>query len=190
VSPSPARFDKLVVRTIELQAMGFTKPEIKPILEAEQAYALTPSEYDEVFKGAKAQQSAYEFETGPIHEQYNKTLQRMDYVQNVLLNAFQQMIKNYNAAQEGRMEHDPDPETGDVHPVVAVKALDLAAMGEKIIKIDQERVSAMLSYPRHVMAARAARVSENAARPPALEAITAQFVDDDPVDAEYDDVDR
>jgi hypothetical protein len=179
---SAERSAAMVARVHELWTMGFTKQEVKPIVEAEFSHALTESEFAEVFRTAQQERRQYSFDISPVHAEYHQTLQRMQYVQGVLLNVFQSMQKNFQAAMEGRMEHDPDPDTGEVHPVIAVKPLELAAMGEKILKIDQDRVSAMLAYPRHVMAASAARISDGSSKPPQLGAITEQFVSGEELD--------
>ena len=180
--------DKLAERFNQLLVMGFDQNEIRSILQMEFSYGLTDNEYKKVVALARSIQSNYNYDQGHVNQEYHHTVQRMSYVQKVLLSAFQQMIKNYNAAMEGRIEHDPDPETGEVHPVVAVRALDLATMGEKIMKIDNDRLSALLNYPKAVQAAKAA-LPEATKQHKTLEQVASQFVDgyeDDIEDAEYD----
>jgi hypothetical protein len=175
----------LEARILELITMGFTKAELKPVIEAEFSYALSHPEFDELFQDAKQQRERYDFDPGPIHGEYHQTLQRMNYVQGVMLNVFQLMQKNFQAAMEGRAEHDPDPETGEVYPVIAVKPLELASLGEKILKIDQDRVSAILAYPRHFLAASAAQLGQGQRQAPALEDVTRQFIDLGDDDADF-----
>lgn len=178
--------EQLIGRCQELQTMGFKGDELKLILEAEFTFALTGAEFQRIVQDAKARAQHFELDTREANEGYNQTLRRMDYVQSILLSVFQNMVKNYNAASQGRVEHDPDPETGEVYPVTAVKPMDLANMGEKILKIDQERVSAMLSYPKHLESARALAQLEDSHTPMQLQEHTAGLFDDED-DAEYHD---
>lgn len=183
----PELHDQLVGRTLELQTMGFKGQELKLILEAEFTFALTGPEFQGILRDAEQRQQHYELDARDAHAGYNQTLQRMNYVQEILLSVFQNMVKNYNAASAGKMEHDPDPETGDVYPVTAIKPLDLAVMGEKILKIDQERVAAMLSYPKLLKSAEATAQLENTpTTPKQLAAAVADLYDeDDDIDVDF-----
>ncbi|QAY18160.1 hypothetical protein [Thermus phage TSP4] len=49
------------------------------------------------------------------------------------------MLRNYNAMLEGLTEHP------DGSPVIPVRPSDIAAMADRIMKIDQERVTALLN---------------------------------------------
>jgi hypothetical protein len=173
--------EQLVARCQELQTMGFKGDELKLILEAEFTFALTYPEFQKIVQDAKARQQHFELDTRATHEGYNQTLRRMDYIQSILLSVFQNMVKNYNAASHGQVEHEPDPETGEVYPVTAVKPMDLANMGEKILKIDQERVAAMLSYPKLLESARAIAQLEDTPANPKLQ---------DHIEGLYDDIDE
>lgn len=183
--------EQLCQRYNQLLAMGFNSAEIKPILQMEFSYALKEKEFQRVVERAQSIQAEYAYDETSVHQHFNQAVQRMTYVQQVLLSAFQQMIKNYNAGMEGKVEHDPDPDTGEVFPVVAVRPLDLAAMGEKIMKIDNDRLSAMLNYPKALQSAKAALPDTNQ-KPKSLAQISSQFVaddDDDILEADYEDAD-
>lgn len=187
---TPTDLEAMTKRLLELEAIGFDRQEILPILSAEFKRDISPSDWTALLAYAEDRMSRHDPELAAINRQFNVTLNRMAYIKGVLLGVFQHMVKNYNATLEGKVEHDPDPVTGEVYPVLAVKPLDLAAMAEKIIKLDQEELAALLTYPKHQQQVQAMlglqQVASGTYQLSAL--ISDDPTDDEPMDVEPVDV--
>src|SRR5690606_18932591 len=123
---TPTDLEAMTKRLLELEAIGFDRQEILPILSAGFKRDSPPSDWTALLAYAEDRMSRHDPELAAINRQFNVTLNRMAYIKGVLLGVFQHMVKNYNATLEGKVEHDPDPVTGEVYPVLAVKPLDLA----------------------------------------------------------------
>ena len=187
---NPSLLESLVSRASALHLMGFTKKEIKPILESEQKMALLDAEVDQVWQQVQGKLKGFELDKDSADADLNLYLKRSDWIQSQLLVVFNNMLTNHNAMLEGKVEHDPE-EDGLVKPVIPVKALDIAAMGEKIMKIDQERLAAKLSYPKSLQAATQLLASKEAlSLPHETQSVLDSFSDmGETLDAEFSELD-
>lgn len=181
-------------RAIELKLMGFRKNEWQEIVADQFGVIPTQEEFEQIEMTIKAALREFHVEADLANEDLNLYLRRSSWIQEQLLNIFNNMLRNYNALVEGKIEHDPDPD-GNIAPVLPVKPNEIAAMGEKILKLDQERLAAQMSYPHALQKAQhALAITKQEAynlSDGGYAALTDQLWDDpeedeDPVDADYE----
>ena len=99
-----------------------------------------------------------------LREDMGQTWARAELIQNDLLGIYQGMLRNYHAQQSGLREH---ADNGD--PVIAVKATEIVAVGDKIIKIDQDRVNSRVNAAKLLQVAEPAKLPGSSPLPsPAL----------------------
>lgn len=183
---NPELLRAFIDRGVQLQLMGFGAAERRAILTDELSFAPTDTEWDDIEQGMKTALRDFQLDEDATHTALNSYLRRSEWIQGQLLGVFNSMLRNYNAQSEGRMEHDPDPVTGVAEPVLPVKPSDIAAMGEKILKLDQDRLAATLSYPASLQKAQLAQAQQQAEALPAgggLAALTDALWDDEDDDA-------
>jgi len=137
--------------------MGFSWSEVRSILSTEYTYALTAGEFRDIRDGIEDTLSDFDDSLDSADRDMNIALMRMDQIQNDLLGIYQRMLQHYTASQQGQDEFD------DGTPVFHVKPADIVSLGERIIKLDQDRISARLQYP----SAKAASMQALAATQPA-----------------------
>lgn len=183
--------DDFVQRAVQLRLMGFAKQEMRGILTEELAHAPSEEEWEEIEQGLKTSLRDFTLDTDETNEDLNLFLKRSEWIQQQLLSVLNSMLRNYNAQTEGRVEHvNPD---GTVEPVLPVKPSDIATMGEKILKLDQDRLAARLSYPPSLQKAQQALAVNDADMigGSSYAALTEQLWDspdelDEPYDADFE----
>lgn len=128
-------------RVLRLRLLGFEKAEIGPILAREFEREIPASELDEVW-GRIDERLAEQPQVRQLKTLLGLSWARQDMMLSDLLAVYQLMVKNFNAMAEGLKEHP------DGTPVIAVRATELAAVADRIMKIDQERVASTVAALR------------------------------------------
>lgn len=179
---SPTLEPKLLERAKQLKLMGFRKDEVRPVLEAEHGISLTLPEYEELWKKLLAALGQMP-EVSDVKQEIGQAWERSKLIQSDLLAVYQLLVRNFNAYMDGQTEI-VDPVTGDVRPVIPVRANDLISVADKVLKIDQERVTSMLNSLKVIPALEAPPEEPTPALPGHSMLATLIDEEDDPDDEE------
>ena len=125
-------------RVLKLYLLGFDANEIAQTLTLDSKRNVTVEEVLAALAEARELLSALPT-LEDVRAEVGQALERARIFQKDLLAIYQNMLRNYNAMMEGLTEHP------DGTPVVGVRPADIATMADKIMKIDQERVTALLN---------------------------------------------
>nr|6V1I_A Chain A, Small terminase protein [Oshimavirus P7426]6V1I_B Chain B, Small terminase protein [Oshimavirus P7426]6V1I_C Chain C, Small terminase protein [Oshimavirus P7426]6V1I_D Chain D, Small terminase protein [Oshimavirus P7426]6V1I_E Chain E, Small terminase protein [Oshimavirus P7426]6V1I_F Chain F, Small terminase protein [Oshimavirus P7426]6V1I_G Chain G, Small terminase protein [Oshimavirus P7426]6V1I_H Chain H, Small terminase protein [Oshimavirus P7426]6V1I_I Chain I, Small termi len=125
-------------RVLKLYLLGFDPSEIAQTLSLDAKRKVTEEEVLHVLAEARELLSALP-SLEDIRAEVGQALERARIFQKDLLAIYQNMLRNYNAMMEGLTEHP------DGTPVIGVRPADIAAMADRIMKIDQERITALLN---------------------------------------------
>lgn len=125
-------------RVLKLYLLGFDPQEIATTLTLDTKREVKPEEVMAALAEIRSTLAVLP-SIDDIRSEVGEALERARVFQKDLLAVYQNMLRNYNAMLEGLSEHP------DGSPVIPVRPSDIAAMADRIMKIDQERVTALLN---------------------------------------------
>ena len=125
-------------RVLKLHLLGFDPSEIATTLTLDTKRNVSVEEVLEVLNELRSTLAVLP-SLDDIRSEVGEALERARVFQKDLLAVYQNMLRNYNAMLEGLTEHP------DGSPVIPVRPSDIASMADRIMKIDQERVTALLN---------------------------------------------
>ncbi len=128
-------------RVLKLYLLGFDIQEIVTTLTLDTKRKVSEEEVVAALNEARELLSALP-SIEDIRAEVGQALERAKMFQKDLLAIYQNMLRNYNAMLEGLTEHE------DGTPVIGVRPTDIAAMADRIMRIDQERVNALINTVR------------------------------------------
>lgn len=125
-------------RVLKLYLLGFDPKEIADTLTLDTKKPVSVEEVLDILAELRSTLAVLP-SLEDIRSEVGEALERAKVFQKDLLAVYQNMLRNYNAMLEGLREHP------DGTPVVPVRPSDIASMADRIMKIDQERVNALLN---------------------------------------------
>lgn len=125
-------------RIIKLYLLGFDAKEIATTIQLDTKRSFSEEQVIAVLHEARLEMSAMP-SIEDIRAEVGQSLERAKLMQKDLLVIYQNMLRNYNAMMEGLTEHE------DGTPVIGVRPSDIAAMADRIMKIDHERINALIN---------------------------------------------
>lgn len=122
---------ELYRRVKRMLLMGFNNVEMLPSLEQGVSFPVTLLDVDECVDYIQAEWDARP-EAKEVRLAENELWQRSSMFKNDMLDLYQKMLRNAVATLEGEYTHPDDT------PVIATKPSEVAAMAEKILKIERD----------------------------------------------------
>lgn len=176
---NPTDIPRAVERLRKLHLLGFTQQEQQATIQVEFATKLTAFEFAQLHAEMKAELAVLP-ELNELKYSLGETWARQDMIQNDLLGIYQQMIRNFNAQQRGLREHEDNND-----PVIAVRPTEIVSVGDKIIKIDQERAMSKITALKLLQTAEPSRAPGGSLPGPPT-AVVLSSLSEDVEDADFE----